>query len=92
MSEPEPTEHQLRPLPALSKAKLNRLRRVVKEKLAQRSSAGRVDPSPLPRFDEVFQRGSEWLDGLAGEPIVSEAGVLEISALARPLTTPPAAG
>ena len=92
MSEPEPTEYRLRPLPALSKAKLNRLRRVVKEKLAQGSSAGRVDPSPPPRFDQAFQRGSEWLDSLAGEPIDSEAGVLDLSALARPFIHPPAAG
>ena len=84
----DPASVRSRPLPALSKAELDRLREVVKEKLAQRSLADWVDPSPAPRIDEVFQRGLEWLDGLAAEPIASGSGE---GTLARPLT-PPAAG
>lgn len=68
------------PLPSLSKTKLKKLRERVEKKLAEPSPGRWVEPSPPPRFDEIFERGSEWLDSLAGEPIEPDAGVLEFSA------------
>jgi|GEM_PF-6529089 len=35
-------------------------------------------PSRPPRYDKVFFEGVRWLDSLAGEPVRSDTGVIEI--------------
>ena len=67
------------PLPVLSRTKLRRLKNLVKVGLGQRRGPRRVEPDPLPRYDEVFAKGAAWLDRLAGEPVRPEKGVLSIS-------------
>jgi hypothetical protein len=36
-------------------------------------------PVPPPRYNEVFEAGVEWLNALAGEPIVESVGKLELA-------------
>ncbi len=38
-----------------------------------------VSPPTSPRFDEVYEKGSEWIETLAGKSEVAEHGVLRIS-------------
>lgn len=35
----------------------------------RRSKPGRSPYTPKPRYDEVYEKGVEWLDGLAGKPL-----------------------
>jgi hypothetical protein len=68
------------PLPELSRRKVKELQTFVKQR-SQENRRGRtlVAPEPLPRYDEVFLRGQEWLDQQAGEPIRQEHGRIEFS-------------
>jgi hypothetical protein len=55
--------------PALSKAKIEALRARMEQRLRElRAAPSTVAPDPPPRYDEVFFRGTEWLDQLAAEP------------------------
>lgn len=50
--------------------------KVAKEKKNKQS--GFVTPS-APRYDDLFWKGQEWIDSLAGEPIKPEKGKLTVS-------------
>jgi hypothetical protein len=57
------------------------LKNKIQAKLADKKKSGRagfVKPS-APRYDELFWKGQEWLDSLAGEPLCSEKGELSVS-------------
>jgi hypothetical protein len=67
------------PLPAVSRTRIKRL----KERLATIAAERRVRhreefviPEPAPVYDEVYSRGVEWLDQLAGTPVSSSRGRL----------------
>lgn len=67
------------PLPEVSRTRIKRL----KERLATISAERRarrleefVIPEPAPVHDEVYSRGVEWLDQLAGTPMSSTRGRL----------------
>ncbi len=61
----------------LSKTKVKKLRAAVQERLTKRKTArSLIEPSPPPRYDEVFAAGAEWLDGPGHAPI---AGRLSFS-------------
>lgn len=47
----------------------------VRKRLAA-AGASRVEPDPLPRYDEVFYEGTAQLDGMAGDPVRSSSGEL----------------
>ncbi len=54
----------------LSKTRVKKLRAAVQERLAKRRAARPlIEPSPAPRYDEVFEAGAEWLDGPGHEPL-----------------------
>ena len=36
-------------------------------------------PSPSPRYDDVFQQGTQWLDDLGGQPLNELKGELVVS-------------
>lgn len=66
--------------PPISKTKAKNLKALVQRRREeQRQAKALVIPDPLPRYDEVFARGQEWLDGLAGPPIEPESGRLHFS-------------
>jgi len=68
------------PLPVLSKTKVKRLQALVKQRLEQkRHDRAAIEPSPQPRYDEVFAHGQQWLDELAGEPVKSQRGRVRFS-------------
>lgn len=75
----EDTRSSGAPLPALSKTKVKRLQERVKQRLEQKRGKALAAPSPQPRYDDVFARGQQWLDDLAGEPIKSERGRVRFS-------------
>lgn len=64
---------------AASKELLAGLREKVQAKLAQRAASAPPAVTPVPRYDDVFAAGMEWLDALAGEPVESTAGVLTVA-------------
>lgn len=75
-ADPEPVA----PLPVLSKTKVKKLEELVrKRRQERRSNSNLVTPEPAPLYDEVFARGQEWLDGLAGAPIGPDRGRLTVS-------------
>jgi len=85
--EPVPAKTEETPQPPLSKTARKRrkqahnaLRVRFQEALrkSRRTRPSKVKPRP-PRYDEVFARGQEWLDSLAGEPIESLEGELLVS-------------
>jgi len=52
--------------PVPSKAKTEELRLRIQERSRElREKPKRVPPNPPPRYDEVFFRGTQWLDKLA---------------------------
>ena len=67
---------------------LSALREKVQERLAQRVAERRRAVSPPPRYDELFVRGTEWLDALAGEPVETVEGELAVSSEVWKLPTP----
>ncbi len=70
----------LAPLPVLSKTRVKKLQGLVKQRLEQkRGDRALAAPYPEPRHDEVFARGQEWLDEMAGEPVRSERGRIHFS-------------
>jgi hypothetical protein len=67
-------------LPEISKTKVKKLQALVKDRLAERRRAkALVAPDPSPRYDEVFTKGQDWLDGLAGDPVIAEKGQVHFS-------------
>lgn len=67
-------------LPVLSKTRVKKLQSLVKQRMEQKHrERALAAPCPEPRYDEVFARGQEWLDELAGEPIKSERGRVRFS-------------
>ena len=51
---------------APSKAKIEKLRLRIQERFRElREKPKRVPPNPPPRYDEVFFRGTQWLEELA---------------------------
>jgi len=65
-------------LPQISKTKAKELKSLVKQRLQDRVQAkNSASQDPPPRYDEVFEKGRQWLDGLAGEPIAPVSGRLE---------------
>lgn len=69
-------ESDLRP-PQLSKTAIKRLRKGVQERLREikeRGAARTVRSSSLPPYDDVFFRGQEWLESLAGEELIQDEG------------------
>ncbi len=50
--------------------------KIAEEKESKQSNF--VTPSP-PRYDDLFWKGQEWIDSLAGEPISAERGKLTVS-------------
>jgi hypothetical protein len=71
----EPVEEVLR-----SKAKVKQLKTLVKRRMEEKRTAKKlIAPEPAPRYDDVFDKGQEWLDGLAGQPIEPVRGRLQFS-------------
>lgn len=67
-------------LPVISKTKAKNLKALVKQRLEEKRQGQRmVTPEPLPRYDEIFNKGQEWLDGLAGTSIEPVSGRLHFS-------------
>lgn len=67
-------------LPQISKTKAKQLKSLVKKRLEERVQAKKSMPQdPSPRYDEVFEMGRQWLDGLAGEVIAPTSGRMELS-------------
>jgi hypothetical protein len=67
-------------LPKLSKTKIKNLKALVQQRLKEKRQARDLTPpDPAPRYDEVFEKGQEWLDSLAGEPVQAERGQLQFS-------------
>jgi hypothetical protein len=67
-------------LPKLSKTKVKNLKAFVQQRLKEKRQARDLaPPDPAPRYDEVFEQGQEWLDGLAGEPVQAERGQLRFA-------------
>ena len=67
-------------LPEISKTKVKKLQALVRERLEERRrSRMLVAPEPAPRYDEVFTKGQDWLDGLAGDPVTAEKGQVHFS-------------
>jgi hypothetical protein len=67
-------------LPEISKTKVKKLQALVNDRLAERRRARTlVAPDPAPRYDEVFTKGQDWLDGLAGDPVTAEKGQVHFS-------------
>lgn len=67
-------------LPVISKTKAKNLKALVKQRLASKRQGQRmVTPDPLPRYDEVFDKGQEWLDGIAGASMEPVSGRLHFS-------------
>lgn len=67
-------------LPVISRTKAKNLKALVKQRLAEKREGHRmVTPEPLPRYDEVFDKGQEWLDELAGASIEPANGQLHFS-------------
>lgn len=56
---------------------LEELREQVRQRLAERSRRPAA-AVPAPRYDQVFEEGLRWLDGLAGEPITEQAGEIVV--------------
>lgn len=57
------------------------LKEKIQAKIADKRKSGQagfVKPTP-PRYDDLFWKGQEWLDSLAGEPLCSEKGELTVS-------------
>jgi hypothetical protein len=68
------------PLPTLSKTKVKRLQELVRKRREERRGTSTlVTPEPTLLYDEVFARGQEWLDGLAGAAISTDRGHLVFS-------------
>lgn len=42
----------------------DRVRQVMRERFALREQDKKATPKPAPRYDEVFVRGTKWLDTL----------------------------
>jgi len=79
-SQDEETGSNLASLPVLSKMRVKKLQGLVKQRLEQkRRERALAAPCPEPRYDDVFARGQEWLDELAGEPVKSERGRVHFS-------------
>lgn len=74
----DPTEKDSRPEMSTKQKRdrsksIDRLRNRIKVKLAEKKKGKKlIPPDPSPRYDEVFQQGCDWLDSLAGEPILKE--------------------
>ena len=67
-------------LPEMSKTKVKKLQALVKDRLEEKRRARTLrDPDPTPRYDEVFTKGQNWLDGLAGDPVTAEKGRVHFS-------------
>ena len=57
------------------------LKEKIQAKIAEKKKSGRagfVTPTS-PRYDDLFWKGQEWLDSLAGEPLSCEKGELTVS-------------
>lgn len=75
-----PSEDAALPLPEISRTKAKRLKALVQSKLEEKRQARKlVAPDPPPRYDEVFEKGQEWLDGLAGPAVEPVSGRLHFS-------------
>jgi hypothetical protein len=74
-----PEEHEeLPPLPKLSKTKIKNLHALVKRRLKEKQQTETLRlPDPAPRYDEIFEKGQEWLDSMAGTPLKEERGRLQ---------------
>jgi hypothetical protein len=67
-------------LPRLSKTKVRNLKAFVQRRLEEKKQAKLLTPpDPAPRYDEVFEKGQEWLDTLSGEPLQAERGRLRFA-------------
>lgn len=55
------------------------IREEIQAKLRARAKV-EAPTTPAPIYDELYLQGMNWLDSLAGEPIVAESGVLTIAA------------
>lgn len=60
-------------------AELQTRKERIKTRLSEKSHRKRVSPPTPPPYEEVFFRGLEWLDSLAGEPIEESQGELNVS-------------
>lgn len=61
-----------------SKATIERLRALAKERLAAKQQNLPGSALPAPRYDEVFAKGQAWLEDLAGDPVEAFRGTLAI--------------
>jgi len=76
---PASTTTGSKPLPAISKTKIKKLKARIEKIYEERTARERrefVVPDPPPIYDEVYLQGVEWLDQLAGSPIEETRGKL----------------
>ncbi|RLB05017.1 MAG: hypothetical protein DRG59_09535, partial [Deltaproteobacteria bacterium] len=67
-------------LKTFSKKELNELRTRIRDKVkAKKKSPQLVTPYPSPVYDEVFYKGLQALDALAGDPIPEGDHIVEFS-------------
>ncbi|HEC99585.1 MAG TPA: hypothetical protein ENN18_04295 [Proteobacteria bacterium] len=63
------------------KQAFNALKKKIQTRIAENKKQRRenyVTPTP-PRYDDLFLKGQEWLDSLAGEPVEPQEGELTVS-------------
>jgi hypothetical protein len=76
---PAPTQAVSKPLPAISKTKIKRLKARLEKIYEERKTREQrefVVPDPPPIYDEVYFQGVEWLEQLAGSPTEATRGKL----------------
>jgi len=76
---PPPTTTGSKPLPAISKTKIKKLKARIEQIYEERKAREQRDfvvPNPPPIYDDVYFQGVEWLDQLAGSPIEETRGKL----------------
>lgn len=64
----------------ISNNKQNQIRQNIQSRLVEEKKRRAMKKfSPVPRYDDVFLQGQEWLDSLAGEPVQQSKGELQFS-------------
>lgn len=75
----ESAEVEPEALPKLSRTRLKKLQARVREMFREKKKNEAGVPDSPPRYDDVFEAGTRWLDGLAGEDLAPAQGQLRFS-------------
>ena len=76
---PAPMATGGKPLPAISRTKIKKLKARIEKIYEERTAREQrelVAPDPPPLYDEVYYQGVEWLEQLAGSPVEETRGKL----------------